>query len=322
MDLESLPPLIIGGATFNTQYNNHPEDLPIAELLLSAFKRGLNAVDTSPYYGPSEILIGQALKQIDWHRSKYFLCTKVGRLHLNDFDYSPEWVEKSIRRSLVRLNTSYLDVVFLHDVEFQTEEQAYGALIKLMSLKSQGIIRNVGISGYPVDYLYKLALGCVTRPSIGPLDIVMSYGNMCLQNTILQDYHDRFIQEAKVKMVNNASILSMSLLTRNETKPFHPADPSLKEKVADLANELYAQHGVDLAVLSTRFAIRNWTKANKGRTVLGLSNVNELDIAWDQWEHLLNEDETHVARDNELIQWCQRFLGDKFRETWASGIPH
>lgn len=322
MDLQNLPPLIIGGATFNTQYNDNPKDIPIAQLLLSAFKRGLNAIDTSPYYGPSEVLIGEALREINWDRSKYYICTKVGRLQLDDFDYSPEWVEKSIYRSLDRLNTEYLDVVFLHDVEFQTEQQAFAALTKMMELKSRGIIKNVGISGYPVDYLYKLSLACVSHPSIGPLDIIMSYCNMCLQNTTLDQYYDRFINNSKVKMVNNASILSMSLLNRHETKPFHPADQYLKDKVSELATELYKTFNVDLAVLSTRFAIRNWTKANKGRTVLGLSNINELDIAWDQWEKILNEDNDFVSKDNELIKWCQQYLGDKFGETWSSGIPH
>lgn len=322
MGLENLPPLIIGGATFNTQYNDNPSDMPIAELLLSAFKRGLNAIDTSPYYGPSEILIGEALRKINWHRSKYYICTKVGRIQLDEFDYSPEWVEKSITRSLERLNTEYLDVVFLHDVEFQTEQQAFGALSKLMELKSKGVIKNVGISGYPVEYLYKLSLLCVTHPNVGPLDIIMSYSNMCLQNTTLDSYYDRFIQNSKVKMVNNASILSMSLLNRHETKPFHPGDQSLKDRVAELAHELYTNYDVDLAVLSTRFAIRNWTKANKGKTVLGLSNINELDIAWDQWEKILHESPADVSRDDELVKWCQNFLGDKYGETWKSGISH
>ena len=35
-----------------------------------------------------------------------------------DFDYSPTTIRRSVRRSLQRLHTQYLDVVYLHDVEF------------------------------------------------------------------------------------------------------------------------------------------------------------------------------------------------------------
>jgi D-arabinose 1-dehydrogenase len=46
--------------------------------------------------------------------------TKCGRYGLDraDFDYSPETIRESVIRSLRRLNTDYLDIVYLHDVEF------------------------------------------------------------------------------------------------------------------------------------------------------------------------------------------------------------
>lgn len=36
----------------------------------------------------------------------------------SDFDYTPITIRRSVRRSLQRLHTQYLDVVYLHDVEF------------------------------------------------------------------------------------------------------------------------------------------------------------------------------------------------------------
>ena len=46
--------------------------------------------------------------------------TKCGRYGLtqSEFDYSPETIRKSVERSLERLHTTYLDTVYLHDVEF------------------------------------------------------------------------------------------------------------------------------------------------------------------------------------------------------------
>ncbi|GMM28068.1 D-arabinose 1-dehydrogenase (NAD(P)(+)) [Martiniozyma asiatica (nom. inval.)] len=323
----ALPPLIVGGAVFNSQYNENPEDLPITALLEKANKLGINALDTSPYYGPSEVLLGKSLGYLfstgAIDRSKYFICTKVGRIQLEEFDYSPQWVNTSIHRSLKRLNTEYLDVVFLHDVEFQTQKQSLEALAELMRLKNEGIIKNVGISGYPVEYLCKLAIECVKAPDVGKLDIIMSYCNMCLQNTTLEKYHDRFLNEAQVKLVNNASILSMSMLTANPTRSFHPASKTLKGRVDELAIQLKEKFNEDLAELSTRFALREWTAKGKGSTVLGLSSVAELDSAFTQWEFVTGEKSfEQEKKDLVMVKFARDFLGSHLNETWSSGIDH
>lgn len=83
---------------------------------------GIRAFDTSPYYDNSEIVLGTALKALEneFPRGTYKLLTKVGRYGpgATDFDYTPTTIRCSVRRSLQRLHTQYLDVVYLHDVEF------------------------------------------------------------------------------------------------------------------------------------------------------------------------------------------------------------
>lgn len=321
--LDGISPLIIGGAVFNTQYNDNPQSLPITRILETSFKLGINAIDTSPYYGPSEELLGAALNQLinngKIERGNYYICTKVGRIQLDDFDYSPEWVEKSITRSLRRLQTSYLDVVYLHDVEFKTIDDSVAALKMLMHLKSKGLIKYVGISGYPVDYIYKLALLVKDVEEIGELDLIMSYSNMCLQNTTLENYYQDFLNNTGVKLVNNASILSMSLLRYQETKSFHPASAELKAKCNELAKVLKGDYNEDLAELATRFALKKWLN-RKGKTVLGVSTIDELMAAWDQYQLVSNN--VNDENDEKLFTFSQKFLGDHLNETWESGIKH
>ena len=104
---------------------------------------GINAFDTSAYYGPSEIVLGTALEALasEFPRSSYKLVmstaivsiayantflrwtikmTKCGRYGaaVADMDYAPNTVRASVERSLARLSTDYLDAVYLHDVEF------------------------------------------------------------------------------------------------------------------------------------------------------------------------------------------------------------
>jgi len=109
--------------------------------------------------------------------------TKCGRYGLQTFDYTPSSVRKSVLRSLERLGTKYLDVLFLHDVEFVAEpvhpqdptgdstriinddamrgawglhetgshgegdDRIIAAYSELRDMRSEGLVRAIGITG-------------------------------------------------------------------------------------------------------------------------------------------------------------------------------
>lgn len=315
--LQDLPPLLLGGAVFNEQFNDHPERLPVQQMLKIGFSNGITAIDTSPYYGPSEILLGNALRALkpEFPRETYYIVTKAGRVKLNDFDYKPESIRKSIYRSLERLDTTYLDLLYLHDVEFNSEDEILAALVEMKKLKSEGVIRHFGISGYPVDFLFKIAKKVVDIPEIGALDAILSYSNYNLQNEILKDYVDKFYNEAKLTKLLSGSILSMSLLRSGSTHEFHPASKELRDKCQEVA-KLTASRGVELADLATRYAIKEFK--DKGPIVLGVSNVSELENAIDQYWNVVED----KVDDTELVKEVKKAFGKHLNETWESGIPH
>jgi D-arabinose 1-dehydrogenase len=308
--LQDLPPLLLGGAVFNQQFNANPEQLPVEQIIRLGFDNGINAIDTSPYYGPSETLLGDVLKKLNYPRDDYYIVTKCGRLQLDDFDYSPEWIRKSVLRSLERLGTQYLDLVYLHDIEFVNEEGILGALAELKKLKEEGVIHHFGISGYPVDFLYSIALEC-SKSEIGPLDAVLSYSNFNLQNERLRPYIEKFYNDCGVQKVLLASILSMSLLRSAPTHAFHPASQQLKDKCQEIAR-LTASQGVELADLATRYAIREFS----GPVVLGVSTVEELKNAiisyWNVKDSLVD--------DEPLVKQVKEAFGEYLDEIWESGI--
>ncbi|KLP12501.1 L-fucose dehydrogenase [Fusarium fujikuroi] len=172
---EVIPPLILGTATFNHQYHPDPTHMPYTDIVGRALAHNILGFDTSPYYGPSEILLGDALRKLTPPppREDYFLITKAGRIAGDEFDYSPAWIRYSVCRSLERLGTQYLDLVYTHDVEFVSPEEVLAAVTELRRLRDQGLIRYVGISGYPVDTLASLA-EMILRETGEPLDAVMS----------------------------------------------------------------------------------------------------------------------------------------------------
>ncbi|KAJ5120423.1 uncharacterized protein N7515_009811 [Penicillium bovifimosum] len=273
----ALPPLIMGTATFNNQYNADPFALPTTELVQRALSRGIRAFDTSPYYGPAEELLGRALAtetvQSNYPRNTYHLLTKVGRIASSTFDYSPTWIRHSVRRSLRRLHTDYLDVVYCHDVEFVTPAEVLTAVRELRRLRDEeGILRYVGISGYPVDTLSDLA-ELVLRETGEPLDIVMSYANFTLQNTRLHSHALPRLVAAGVDVVPNASVLGMGLLRRDGVPigsmgDFHPAPDALRTAIRG-ASECASRHGEKLEVVAIRFALESWLRLGARAGVLG-----------------------------------------------------
>jgi len=184
-----LPEIIFGAASFSHQYSDLSDlasDIPFRTIRL-ALRYGIKAFDTSAFYGPSEIVLGTALKTLEpeFPRSSYILMTKCGRYGptQGEFDYSVAAIRAGVNRSLSRLNTSYLDTVYLHDIEFlcekvqprdsgnplpalDMEKEAYGltegdeakiwgkgdqivldAIAELRKMKEEGLIRNIGITG-------------------------------------------------------------------------------------------------------------------------------------------------------------------------------
>lgn len=110
--------VIQGGAAFGYQLHKDPGSLPVRDVIRRALDLGVRTFDTSPYYDPSEVLLGEAFSHPDitsrYTRDDYILMTKVGRIAASHFDYSPDWIRYSVRRSLERFKTPHLDVVFCH----------------------------------------------------------------------------------------------------------------------------------------------------------------------------------------------------------------
>lgn len=318
-----LPPLIFGTATFNYQYNPDPYELDTTGLVQQALEYGVRAFDTSPYYGPSEEILGTALdtpfvKQ-NVPREQLCLITKVGRIAGDEFDYSKEWVRQSVRRSLGRLKSEYLDLVYCHDVEFVSEEEVMEAVRELRRIRDEeGTIRYIGISGYPLPVLCSLAHR-VLRETGEPLDAVMSYANFTLQNELLATQGIKELKAAGVDVVPNASVLGMGLL-RREGVPigsmgnWHPASNELRAAIKR-ASDFCDRHDEKLEVVAIRWALETWLRVGScvgsrgdpasgvpwtkesieevggdrlGVSVMGVSKSSELEKTMQVWRSILD----------------------------------
>ena len=317
-----LPPLICGTATFNDQYNPNPYALPTTGIVHRALSLGVRAFDTSPYYGPAEELLGKALNTPFVHdnfpRRDYFLLTKVGRIAGAEFDYSPQGVRRSVHRSLDRLHTKYLDVVYCHDVEFVSPVEVLAAVTELRRLRDvSGQIKYIGISGYPVSTLCDLSEMILDQTG-EPLDAVMSYANFTLQNTLLSSVGVPRFQAANVDVVPNASVLGMGLLRRTGVPigaqgDFHPSPVELRQAIQK-ASDWCDLRDNRIEKVAIRYALETWMREGSpmgskgdpasgipwrrekvapdapklGVSVMGVSNIEELDETMRVWRSILD----------------------------------
>jgi predicted aldo/keto reductase-like oxidoreductase len=107
-------------------------------LLNRALDLGINLVDTADCYGDSEEKIGRSLGK---RRKPFYLSTKID-------ERDQAGVSKKLERSLKRLKTDWIDLVFFHDVRGSEYQAIFdtGGLKALEGAKKQGKIREIGIS--------------------------------------------------------------------------------------------------------------------------------------------------------------------------------
>ena len=121
-----------------------------------ALELGVDMLDTADLYGPmkNERLVAKVLAG---QRDKFTVATKFG-FEVDDneqwtggYNGRPEYVRKSIERSLRNLGTDYVDLYYLHRVDPATPiEETVGAMSCLVE---EGKVRYLGLSEVPADTL-------------------------------------------------------------------------------------------------------------------------------------------------------------------------
>ena len=109
-----------------------------------ALECGINLMDTSPNYqkGHSEEMLGRMLKG---KRRRVLLSTKVGT-HGSDTLLTPAAVRRTLHESMKRLQTDYIDILFVHYPDPRVEYDEIAGT--LQSLKQEGSIRCWGLSNF------------------------------------------------------------------------------------------------------------------------------------------------------------------------------
>ena len=274
-----------------------------------AVDNGINFIDVSPYYGhlKAEQVLGKALREIP--RDKYYLSTKVGRYGkdgVNMWDYSAERVTRSVYESMERLGIDYIDLINVHDIEFQAglegglQKIVDETLPALVKLRDEGIVRHVGITDLQPENLQWV----IDHSPEGTVESILCFCHYSLNDDMLTDYLDYF--EQRGIGVINASPFSMGLLSSRGAPDWHPAPESLRDACKRAAEYCAAQGypieelAIQFAVsLSPRIATTLFSSASPANVLRSISYV-EKPIDW------------------QLVEKVKEIIGDQQRVRWKN----
>ena len=277
--------------------------------VFTAIDNGINFIDVSPYYGhlKAETVLGKALKQIP--RDRYYLSTKVGRYGkdgVNLWDYSAKRVTESVYESMERLNIDYIDLINVHDIEFQASME--GGLQKvvdetlpaLVALREKGVVGHVGITDLQPENLKWV----IEHSEPGTVESVLCFCHYSLNDDMLLDYLDFF--ESHGIGVINASPLSMGLLSDRGTPEWHPAPQPLKDACRRAA-EYCCSKDYPIEKLAMQFS----TSLNPRIATTLFSSANPKNV-------LKNINYVSEPMDKQLVKDVQAIIGDQMRVRWKN----
>ena len=298
--------LCFGASSLGSVFHETKESESIKAVEI-AIEGGINFIDVSPYYGyfKAETVLGKALKMIP--RDKYFLSTKVGRYGkdgVNSWDYSAKRAKESVYESMERLNVDYIDLINVHDIEFQAsmpgglQKVVDETLPALSELKAEGVVGHVGITDLQLENLK-----WVVEHSNGMVESVLNFCHYCLNDDKLVDFLDFF--ESKNVGIINASPLSMGLLSSRGAPAWHPAPKALAEACKKAASYCETK-GYPIEKLAIQYAVSNPRIAGTLFSSANPVNVKH-NLEW------ANEEP-----DWQLVEEVQEIIGNQKRVSWSN----
>ena len=138
----------IGGAVFAGTSHGPFDETDAIAAIRTALETGVNYIDTSRHYGPSEEIIGKVLTN---YTGDYIICTKLSPRQRPTAAETIAGVEES----LTALRCSHVDVLLAHDIQHvgegidaaETILQRGGMVDGFRQLQREGRVRFIGVSG-------------------------------------------------------------------------------------------------------------------------------------------------------------------------------
>jgi len=139
----------------------------VIDSVRSALELGYRAVDTAQIYG-NEAEVGQAIAASGVQRADLFVTTKIWT-----DNYSKTKLVPSLRDSLKKLRTDYVDLTLIHWPAPHNGVELPEYMAALAEAKALGLTRQIGISNFNIE-LTRQAIAAVGKGEIATNQIELS----------------------------------------------------------------------------------------------------------------------------------------------------
>ncbi|HEX7733260.1 MAG TPA: aldo/keto reductase [Ktedonobacteraceae bacterium] len=269
-----VTPICIGAAPLASMEETFTYAVPKERALATlhaCFTGPFNFLDTAASYGDgeSERLIGQALAELGQLPPGYVLATKADR-DLSTGVFTGAQMRRSIERSLRLLGLERLQLVYLHDPEhisFEEAMQPGGPVEVLQQCQREGLIAHLGVAGGPIDLLIRFV-------ETGLFEVAISHNRSTLLNREAEPLWDTCARLG-VAAVNAAPYGSGILAKGPGAYPrymYGQASPDLLRR-AVLMEEACQRHGLPLIAAALQFSLRD-TRITS--TIIGVTRPERL----------------------------------------------
>ena len=244
MSKSAIPVLSVRGAQIPVIAFGTSQLGNCGEIVASALKIGYRHIDTAWKYG-TEKGVGEGIKASGVPRQDIFLVTKVSHEYLKADAFA-----KSVEESLERLQTDYVDLLFVHwpAIDGTPLAETMGALAKA---KREGKARHVGVANFNIALTEEALRLCPE-----PLAVLQA------------EYHPYLDQSKVLAYCRKAGLAFMAYCPLGRGRVF--SDPVL--------GEIARNRGKSLAQIALRWLIQQGNIAPIPRSANPQHMAESLDV--------------------------------------------
>lgn len=306
--------MTFGGEGMWEHVGRHQQD-EADELIKRSVDSGINFIDTANVYsfGRSETILGNSIKNLGLNRDELVIATKVrGKMDdaPNNQGLSRYHIFNSVDKSLERLQTDHIDLLYVHGVDAVTSIREI--MRSLNDIIETGKVRYIGVCNWPAWMVMK-ALGIARRKGRHEFKAMQYFYSLSGR-----DVEDALIPLSKAE---NLGFMPWSPLaggflsgkyTREKEKAgggsrrdefdFPPIDKDQAYDIVEVMEEVAESHHCSVAEVALA-----WVRLQPGvtSTIIGAKNMDQLTSNINSAKVDLDDDE--LARLDKVSETTQRY---------------
>ena len=269
-----VTPICIGTAPLGNMpetFNYEVSEEQALATIRSFFAGPFNFLDTAASYGDgeSERRIGIVLRELGGLPPGFVLATKADR-DLQTGIFTGPQMRRSVERSLRLLGLEQLQLVYLHDPEhisFEEAMQPGGPVDVLQQCKEEGLIAHLGVAGGPIDMMIRFVETSLFEAAI-------SHNRFTLLNREAEPLWEVCTRRGVAAL--NAAPYGSGLLAKGPGAypryMYNQAPPDLLRRATQM-EEVCKHHGLPLAAAALQFSLRDVRIAS---TIVGITRPERL----------------------------------------------